>query len=388
MTKFPRPLCLLLIMSLLSGMAVAAAPVPASPQIKVYPIAAGTAATVTSVEQLQAANQPLIVGVKVAPPFVIEDHGKYSGLAIDLWQEVAADHGWKYVYKPYDLEGLLAAVGDSKVDVGLGAITATAAREKRMDFAHPIISSGLGVAVRGGQTAGWLAVARALVSPAFLKVIATLALLLFVVGFLVWQLEHKRNPEQFGGTRRQGIFSGFWWAMVTMTTVGYGDTAPRTVGGRVIGLVWMLSALIIVSFFTASITSALTVGQLSDRVRSGADLGGMQIASVPSSTSANWLARQGFGFDKATDVDAALGDLAAGRVDAVVYDAPLLRWDIHQHYRGRLKVLPLVLERQDYAFALPSGSRLREPIDTSLLQRINAPDWPERLNKAFGDAQP
>lgn len=241
------------------------------------------------------------------------------------------------------------------------------------------------MAVRGGQNAGWLAVARALVSPAFLKVIGTLALLLLVVGFLVWLLEHKRNPEQFGGSRGQGIFSGFWWAMVTMTTVGYGDTAPRTVGGRIIGLVWMLAALIIVSFFTASITSALTVGQLSDRIRSAEDLGGMHVASVPSSTSANWLERRQYDYSKATDVDAALADLVADRVDAVVYDTPLLRWDIQQHYRGKLKVLPLVLERQDYAFALPTGSTLREPIDTSLLQRINAPDWPQRVKKAFGE---
>ncbi|HWU74934.1 MAG TPA: transporter substrate-binding domain-containing protein [Rhodanobacter sp.] len=388
MTKFSRPLRLLLILLLLSGMTSGAISGPASSTIKVYPIAAGTAATVKPVDKLQSANQPLIVGIKVAPPFVIEDHGHYSGLAVDLWQEIAADHGWSFVYKPYDLEGLLDAVSNSKVDVALGAITATAAREKRMDFAHPITSSGLGVAVRGGQSAGWLAVVQALVSPAFLKVIGTLALLLFVVGFLVWLLEHKQNPEQFGGSRRQGIFSGFWWAMVTMTTVGYGDTAPRTVGGRIIGLVWMLAALVIVSFFTASITSALTVGQLSDRIRNAQDLGGMQVASVPFSTSANWLERQKYGYTKAINVDAALADLAADRVDAVVYDAPLLRWDIQQHYRGKLKVLPLLLERQDYAFALPTGSKLREPIDTSLLQRINAPDWPQRVKKAFGEASP
>ncbi|MGB5851226.1 MAG: transporter substrate-binding domain-containing protein [Rhodanobacter sp.] len=357
-------------------------------QAKVYPIAAGTAATVTPATELQHANQPLLVGVKVAPPFVIEKDGHYSGLAIELWEEIAADHGWKYVYKPYDLDGLLQAVSDSKVDVGLGAITTTAEREQRMDFAHPITSSGLAVAVRGGHTAGWLAVAQALVSPAFLKVIASLALLLLVVGFLVWLLEHRRNPEQFGGSRGQGIFSGFWWAMVTMTTVGYGDTAPRTVGGRIIGLVWMLAALIIVSFFTASITSALTVGQLSDRIRSAADLGSMPVASVPDSTSAAWLARQRFDFTKTSNVDAALTELAAGRVDAVVYDEPLLRWDIQQRFRGRLKVLPLLLERQDYAFALPSGSRLREPIDTSLLRRINAPEWPQRMNHAFGETGP
>lgn len=84
MKPYLRSLCLLMILPLMSGMAFAAAPALVSQQIKVHPIASGTAATVTPAAQLQSANQPLIVGVKVAPPFVIEDHGKYSGLAIDL----------------------------------------------------------------------------------------------------------------------------------------------------------------------------------------------------------------------------------------------------------------------------------------------------------------
>ena len=331
-------------------------------------------------------SQVLTIGVKVAPPFVMADgSGNYTGLGIDLWQETAQDHGWKYVYKPFELKDLLDAVSNGKVDVAIGAITATAEREQHMDFAHPITSSGLGVAVRGGQTAGWLAVVRALASSAFLKVIGTLALLLLIVGFLVWLAEHKRNPDQFGGSRSQGIFSGFWWAMVTMTTVGYGDTAPRTVPGRILGLVWMLAALVIVSFFTASITSALTVGQLSERIRDADDLGSVHVASVAASTSGDWLARQKFGYSKAKDLEAALDDLAAGRVDAVVYDAPLLRYDIQQNYRNKLRVLPLILERQDYAFALPTASPLREQIDTSLLRRINSPDWKQRLGKYFGN---
>lgn len=159
-----------------------------------------------------SAAHPLVVGVKTAPPFVMRDGSHYQGLAVELWEEVAADHGWHYVYKPYDLSGLLQAVSQHQVDVGLGAITATAARERRMDFAHPITSSGLGVAVRTQQTSGWLAVAQALVSPAFLKVIGTLALLLFAVGVLIWLLERRHNPEQFGDTRAGGLFAGFWWA--------------------------------------------------------------------------------------------------------------------------------------------------------------------------------
>lgn len=329
-----------------------------------------------------SAGQTLTVGVKVAPPFVTpKGDGKYDGLAVSLWQKVAKDHGWKFNYRAYDLKGLLDAVREGEVDVGLGAITTTASRQESMDFSHPLTSSGLGVAVRNEQRSGWMAVVGALISPAFLKVIGTLVLLLLVVGYLVWLFEHEKNPEQFGGTRSAGIFSGFWWAMVTMTTVGYGDTAPRSVPGRVLGLVWMLTALIVVSFFTASITSALTVGKLSQRITSVNDLGGMRIASVPDSTSAQWLSGQQWTYAKADTLKDALNDLAQGRVDAVVYDKPLMQWMIRQQFRGKLDVLPMVLERQDYAFILPRKSPLRRDINASILQQINAPDWTRRVHK-------
>ncbi|MEZ4375827.1 MAG: transporter substrate-binding domain-containing protein [Polyangiaceae bacterium] len=326
----------------------------------------------------------LTVGVKVAPPFVIQDGDQYRGLAIELWEEAAEDHGWKYEYKAYDLEGLLDAVEHQEVDVGVGAITATAERERRMDFAHPITSSGLKIAVRNEESSGWLAVAQALISPAFLKVIGALCLLLLAVGFLVWLFERKQNPEQFGGTKRQGIFAGFWWAMVTMTTVGYGDVTPRSVPGRLLAMVWMLTALIVISFFTASITSALTVGKLSNAVSSTDDLGHVRVASVRGSTSGQWLERNDNDYTDVESLDDGLERLAKGEVDAVVYDAPLLLWQIKRDYHGRLHVLPIQLERQDYAFALPQGSSLSEPINTSLLERINSADWDRRLKKYFG----
>jgi ABC-type amino acid transport substrate-binding protein len=253
-----------------------------------------------------------------------------------------------------------------------------------MDFSHILTSSGLGIAVRNEQAAGWLAVAQALVSAAFLKVIGTLSLLLLAIGFGMWLLERHKNPEQFGDGRARGIFSGFWWAMVTMTTVGYGDIAPRTVPGRLLGMVWMLTALIVVSFFTASITSALTVGQLSQRVRSADDLASMRVASVPGSTSAAWMQTHQLQAVDSDTLDQALAALDAGTVDAVVYDAPLMRYTISQRYARRLQVLPLVLARQDYAFALPRNSTLRRDINSSLLKRINRGDWHERLKQYFG----
>lgn len=351
-------------------------------------LGAGSAMAQSPAPATSTASPPgktLIVGVKVAPPFVIDDgDNHYRGLAIDLWQDIAKTHGWHYTYKRYDLAGLLNAVKTDQVDVGLGAITTTAQREKVMDFSHPITSSGLGVAVQKGGGSGWFNVVAALASPSFLKVIGVLILLLLIVGFLVWIAEHKNNPEQFGGTRSQGIFSGFWWAMVTMTTVGYGDTAPRSVPGRILGLIWMLTALIVASSFTAAITSALTVGKLNNQISSANDLHNVRVASVATSTSGDWLKRHHVEFRHAASLEAALAMLDAKKVDAVVYDEPLLRWDIHNTYANTLRVLPFTLERQDYALALPSGSKLREAIDTGLLKHINSSQWRAFLEGYLG----
>ncbi len=329
-------------------------------------------------------GRTLRVGVKVAPPFVIRLGDDYGGLAIDVWKQIAAERGWAFEYQEYALDELLDAVSADRVDVGIGAITATAERERRMDFSHPITSSGLGVAVQQRDGAGWLAVARSFFSLAFLKVLAALAALLLIVGALTWLFERRRNAEQFGGKPSQGIASGFWWAAVTMTTVGYGDKAPITLGGRLVGLLWMFTALIVVSTFTAAITSSLTVGKLSSQIRSADDLGGMRVATLAETTSARWLLEHGFDFAQAADIDAALEDVKAGRADAVVYDAPLLRWKIAQRYRGALQVLPFTLERQDYVFVMPDRSRLREPFNESLLKQINAADWSRRVDEYLG----
>lgn len=54
-----------------------------------------------------------------------------------------------------------------------------------------------------------------------------------------------------------GFFEGLWWAMVTLFTVGYGDFAPRTVPGRLLGMAVMASGIGLVSTITGSMASAM-----------------------------------------------------------------------------------------------------------------------------------
>jgi len=337
-------------------------------------------------ESATQAERPLIVAVKTAPPFVIATDDGYDGLAVALWEDIARENGWNYQYQQMGLAELLDAVAEGRADVGLGALTVTAEREQRLDFSHPLTSSGTGIAVRADDRGSWGSAIRALISPGFLKVVAALGGLLLLIGFLIWLAERRRNPEQFGGGAGSGIGNGFWFAAVTMTTVGYGDKAPITPAGRFLALLWMFAALIIVSSFTAAITSALTVQHLSARIENTDDLVGKRVGSLRDSTSAAWLSNEGFSARLFDDLDPALDQLEKGELDAVLYDAPLLNYRISESHRDRLRLLPITVERQDYALALPNNSPLREALNTALLRRIAAPDWDDFLRREIGDA--
>lgn len=82
---------------------------------------------------------------------------------------------------------------------------------------------------------------------ALLGVIGILTLLVLVGGGLIAVVE----PE----TVRGGYWSGIWWAIVTVTTVGYGDISPQTVAGRLIAVTLMLGGIGLVASLAASLAA-------------------------------------------------------------------------------------------------------------------------------------
>ena len=325
----------------------------------------------------------LVVGIHLSPPFVIAD-GKenWAGLSVDLWRMMAERLGLSYRFQAMELEDLLAALKDGEVDLAVGAISLTPEREKIFDFTHPYLSAGLGIgppAESGGRLS---TVLTGLLSPQLLQMFLIIAAWLSMSGGLVWFFEHRRNPTMFGGDTATGVGSGFWWALVTLTTVGYGDKSPITLGGRVVATLWMVVSLVVLSSLTAAITSSLTVNRLNAEVSGPNDLHDKRVATVRRSASGEWLGNQGIAFKGYQDLDQALKAVEEGRDDVVVYDAPILSFAIRNRETDKLRMLDSRFHTHFNAFALPQGSDKLEVLNYAILDILRSQHW-QRLHTEY-----
>ena len=88
------------------------------------------------------------------------------------------------------------------------------------------------------------------------QIILFMAMTLVLIYFAavgIYYFENEAQPDHFSS-----IFDSLWWSIVTLTTVGYGDVYPITVGGRVFTFFILLIGLAIVAIPTGIISSSLT----------------------------------------------------------------------------------------------------------------------------------
>jgi voltage-gated potassium channel len=80
-----------------------------------------------------------------------------------------------------------------------------------------------------------------------------LGFLVFIGSTGIYLFEHPTNSKQVGN-----LFDAVYWSIVTVSSVGYGDIAPKTTGGRLVAMALILTGLGILSFFISIIVSAFS----------------------------------------------------------------------------------------------------------------------------------
>lgn len=301
---------------------------------------------------------------------IVEWNGKRpTGVAIDIWEDLADRLGvaTEFVRTP-TFTALLETLPAGEADVALGPMAITEERERMIDLTHPIFHSGLRIAVRQKNESGLLAAVRSLVSWRLLELAGIVVALAIVTGHLLWWFERSGNERSFPAAYPRGVREAVWWIASTVVTGGCDDKHVDSLLGRMLAFAWMVGGIGLIAAFTSVLTAQMTAERVVGVIQGPRDLAGRSVG-VQAAGVAVPAVRQRGGFPQEyQSMNDAFDALALGMVDAVVTENHQLLSFVSQSSRGSLKAVGPIFESFDYGFGLPSGSPLRERLNTAILR--------------------
>jgi len=346
-----------------------------------------SALTIATAEQTRVVTRDI-------EPFSFEKDGRRVGFAIELWDNVARELKLEFTTASVDsAKEMVAAVETRQADIAVGALSITADREKMIDFSQPFYESGLQILTMrnsGGLSDAIVAMIRSLFTWQLVGGFAAAILIMYVISHLVWMYEHRVNDEMWPRSYLAGIGESFWWTLSIFLVGGADNKGPVGLGGRIVATIWMLASVIAVSLLTASLSATLTVNTLTGDINGPNDLPGKSVATIGGSTSETWLGKLGSSGGQKVSVSVfstipeCLDALKSGSVQAVVFDAPILKYYVSKLGPDDFALIPGLFERSNYGFGLQQDSPLREQINQVLLNLNESGVTDELKSKWFG----
>jgi len=337
----------------------------------------------------QEAEKTVRIAIHECEPFVIKDETSqkgYSGLSIYLVDQIAQKINFDYTLVPYTLQGMLDAVKNEEVTLGVSCTSITPEREEYIDFSHSFFETNLAIASRKKNP---LANAIAFfLNVQFLKAIGVILAISVFISVLLWFFEHKTNRKLYTANHRAAkIIEAMLPGLLSITQGPPSYWNLSTVPGRVLVVIGAMSSTFIVAGITAMIAAVITTQQLKGQINGPQDLHKVIVGSLQNSTSASYLDKIQVPYNGYNSVKTMLSDLESRKIDAIVEDAPVLKYLIKQgHQAGKylgITVLPTEFNKQNYAMILPDDHPKQEKFNRLLLEVRRQDKWAALQDKYF-----
>ena len=307
-----------------------------------------------------------------AQPCSDADQGRWSGLAVELWAQVAAQEQLPFIHETRRTAAdLLQAVRQGELDVGIGCLTITPQRVNSVRFTLPFQEMGLAVLQRRSRLEAGEAMLRSLMSRQVLELLGAYLACIAVVSLLLWYCEAHGSSEEH---QRQGQRRSFAKVFQILATGPGTNTIAATTRGHSLVIVSYLIRIVTASLLVTTITVKLVrepAGGLA-ALRRLNDLQGLRVAARPGSVSEevlqelrNRTTARPLTIVPLAQVNQAPELLLHGRADAVLAEELQMRYALNLAPRGQLGISLQGLQPESQAFALSPG------LDPAIAARIN-----------------
>lgn len=309
-------------------------------------------------------------------PCSYRQRGSWSGMAVELWQQVADQEQIPYVMVPADnTTELLEATKRNELDVAIGCITISPERIRQNRFSLPFQESGLGVMVKRNQLELGSSLLRALLAPDLIRLLLAYVLLIGLLSVAVWQVERNGSkPSRWEIGPRRAFALIF---QVLATGPGTNTVVVSSRGHSLVFLAYLvriITASLLVSYVTLNVVRG-NQELASPNISSLNDLAGQRVAVRRGTVSDDLLQKLNTSglqppiqlreLDQVIRADSLL---VTDAVDAVLADDIQLDFLLQQLPHKRYGLALRNLNPQSQAFALSPG--ISEDLETRINEAL------------------
>lgn len=312
-------------------------------------LALGLPAAAVNAAEGGAGSRTIRAGVFVNPPFVMERaEGGYEGMAVELWNEVAAGLGFHTEYVQFhDVREMLDAAREGKIDAVVVNLATSHERARYLKYSYPWYDSGLRILVDTRDDGSlWSALLRY----RHYRVYALFLAIILGMAAVMTLLRRRRDPD-FPGDWKTGLSLSF---LNVLDSALSGKMEQRHLGklGNLFFVAWLLFGMAAVAYFTSSMTSAMTSSELGGGdIGSVADLPGKKVGVLHGSEGEEFFAKMKTPARSYRELGDAVAALEKNELDAVVMDAPSLEYLVRQNPDRPLAVVGDLFHPEKYCFA-------------------------------------
>lgn len=334
-------------------------------------------------------EQSVTAAVHTLEPFVMPTgSGELTGFSIDLWEEISKRLGWTTEYLDTDdVGGQLAAVADGRAKVAVGGISLTAQREQSYDFSHPTLDAGLQIIVPVHDTrpsipglGGYLDL---LFSRTMLIWLSAAVVVSVVPAHVFWLTERRSDRPVVSRAYFPGIVQSFGWGIGSL--VGKNSASATKTITKALAILWGFAGIVFIAYYSANLSATLTVAKLDAKITGPADLYDKSVATVAGTTASTFLRGMGIDATETHTIEDSYHLLREDGYDAVVFDAPVLRYYVAHRGEGVAVMAGPIFHEEDQGFVTKIDSPLRKPINQALFRMREDGTYNLIKEKWFGD---